>query len=255
MSDELPIQMRSLDGKKAMAMVRGADFAHPGDEHAIDLVFKHLPRDPSKRVLDAGSGLGATANAIRHEGWGKVTGIDVEKGVVVYANETYPKCNFVHGDVAKADEVLEPGFDIVVSFNAFSRFPDQGAALEALARVAAPEARLAIFDYVDRGEYASNPILENAKPFIPHPIHLDKIEHLLEKHGWHLFTIEPMHAQFATWYAELVERIEANEAKIKERTHEGFFEHMLTLYTQVATAVRENRLGGAIVRAGHGSAE
>jgi len=163
MSDEnQPFEMNSLNGKKALALVREADFAHPGDKRAIEMVFKHLPRDPSKRVLDVGSGLGATADLIRHEGWGRVTGIDQNRGAVVYANETYPRCHFVCCDVSAVDQRVEPGFPIVVSFCAFYAFRDQGAALAALARVATPEAKLALFDYVDRGDYAADPILEDA---------------------------------------------------------------------------------------------
>ncbi|MGE9296314.1 MAG: class I SAM-dependent methyltransferase [Puniceicoccales bacterium] len=255
MSDQLPFTLNSLDGKKALALVREADFAHAGDRESIDMVFKQLPRDPSKRVLDAGSGLGATADAIRHEGWGKVTGIEISKGSVIYANETYPRCNFVHGDVAEADQLVEPGFDIVVSFNAFYAFSDQEGALRAMAKVAKPDAKLAIFDYVDRGDYQSEPILENGEPLIPNPVKLDRIERMLEHNGWRMFTIEPLHPHFADWYNQLIDRIVEKEKKIKKHTPEGFFEHMLSTYTQVATAIRENRLGGAIIRADLGKGE
>jgi len=248
------IEMHSLDGKKALEIIRRSDFAHPGDEEAIDLVFKHLPKDPSQRVLDIGSGLGATADYIRRQGWGKVTGIDVSHPAVIHANQTYQRCDFIHADVVDAPLVLKPGFDLLVSFNAFYAMPDQGAALQALSQVASPESKLAIFDYVDRGDYAYAPIMENGKPFLPNPIHLDKIEKDLANNGWRLFTIEPLHPHFADWFAELSERLQAAEEKIREETTNGFYDHMMALFSKRLDAIRDNRLGGAIIHAVHGKA-
>ncbi|WP_269542258.1 class I SAM-dependent methyltransferase [Cerasicoccus fimbriatus] len=252
---DTPIEMNSLAGKKALSLVREADYAHAGDSEAIDMVFKKLPRDPSAKVLDVGSGLGATADYIRQQGWGEVTGIDRSHPSVIYANEHYKRCNFIHTDVVDSSLVLKERFDLLVSFNAFYAFDDQAAALQTLSHVASHESKFAIFDYVDRGGYASNPIMENGKPFLPNPLRLDKIERLLAENGWRLFTIEPLHPHFADWYGKLVERTKDAEEAIKESTPEGFYEHMLSLYTQLHDAIADNRLGGAIVRAVHGKAQ
>ncbi|WP_309384705.1 class I SAM-dependent methyltransferase [Cerasicoccus frondis] len=252
---DIPLQIHSLAGKKALSIVRAADYAHAGDTEAIDIVFKKLPRNPETKVLDIGSGLGATADYIRRQGWGQVTGIDSNHASVAYANEQYRRCNFIHTDVVDSSLVLKPEYDLLVSFSAFYLFDDQRAALKTLAQVATHESRLAIFDFVDRGSYAYSPIKENGKPFLPNPLHLDKIERLLAESGWRLFTIEPLHPHFADWYGQLVQKIEANETAIKEATPEGFYEHILTIYRQLYDAIASNKLGGAIVRAVHGKAQ
>lgn len=248
------IEMNSLAGKQALSLVRKADYAHAGEEEAVDLVFKNVQRNPSQRILDVGSGLGATAEYIRRQSWGKVTGIEINRSAVVYANETYERNNFITGDAAETDQLVDGEFDFVVSFNAFYAFQNQPGALDALSKVAKHSAQLMIFDYVDRGDYHLDPILENGKPFLPNPLHLDKIESLLERNGWHMFTIEPLHPHFTDWYATLVDNIRHAEKKIRKTTPEGFYDHMLNLYTQLYNAIHENRLGGAIVRANHGKA-
>lgn len=252
---EIPLQLNSMHGKKALALVRKADYAHPGDTETVDLVFKRLPQDPSQRVLDVGSGLGVTADYIRRQGWGKVTGIELSHSNVIHANQAYKRCDFVHADVIDAPLVLKPGFDVLVSFNAFFQFPDQAAALRALSQVARPDSQLAIVDFVDRGDYHQHPILENDRPLLPNPLHLERVEKLLADNGWRLFTIEPLHPMFVEWYRQLVERIDEAEAKIREVTPDGFFEHLRDIYAQLREAMNENRLGGAIVRAVHGKAQ
>ncbi|MBK1858872.1 class I SAM-dependent methyltransferase [Cerasicoccus arenae] len=247
--------MNSLAGKKALSLVRKADFAHPGDVEAIEMVFKKLPRQPDTKVLDIGSGLGGTSEHIRAEGWGKVTGIDINRSSIVYANETYKRCNFVHGDVVDAPLILEHGFEVLVSFTAFYAFKDPGAALKALSQIASPNSSLTIFDYVDRGDYQQHPIMEGDQRFLPNPLHLDKVEGLLAANGWRLFTIEPLHPHFADWYLALIEKIKGAEDKIRKSTPEGFYEHMLSLYTQLYNSIHENHLGGAIIRAVHGKAQ
>lgn len=249
------LEMHSLNGKKALELIHRADFAHPGDQEAIDIVFKHLPKDPSQRVLDVGCGLGATADYIRRQGWGKVTGIDVSHPAIIHANQTYKRCDFVHADIIDAPLVLKPGFDLLVSFNAFYAMTDQAAVLESLSQVASHHSKLAIFDYVDRGGYAGDPIMENGKPFLPNPLHLDKIESLLAANGWRLYTIEPLHPHFAQWFGDIVSRIQDTEKKIRKKTDEGFYDHMLDLFIQRRDAIRENRLGGAIIHAVHGKAQ
>ncbi len=247
--------MNSLAGKKALALVREADYAHAGDAESIDMVFKKLPRNPETKVLDVGSGLGATSDYIRSQGWGQVTGIDTNHPSVIYANEHYRRCNFIHTDVVDASLLLKPEYELLVSFNAFYAFSDQPGALNTLSKVATHESKFAIFDYVDRGNYAYQPIMENGSPFLPNPLHLDKIERMLAQNGWRLFTIEPLHALFADWYAQLVTRIEEKKDAIEETTSPEFYTHMLSLYRQLHGAIADGRLGGAIVRAVHGKAQ
>jgi hypothetical protein len=44
--------MNSPQGKSILAMVRGGDDAHPGEDNAIAQVAKSLPRARTHRLLD-----------------------------------------------------------------------------------------------------------------------------------------------------------------------------------------------------------
>jgi cyclopropane fatty-acyl-phospholipid synthase-like methyltransferase len=60
--------MNSPQGKRILALVREGDYAHPGEERAIDLIFSSLPRDAAREVLDVGCGRGGTADYVRAHG-------------------------------------------------------------------------------------------------------------------------------------------------------------------------------------------
>ena len=50
------MRMNSPKGKELLAMIRRGDYAHPGEEEAINLVFKHRKPEAGCRILDAGCG-------------------------------------------------------------------------------------------------------------------------------------------------------------------------------------------------------
>ena len=72
------MRMNSPTGKGILSLVREGDYAHPGEEQAIDLVFAALPKDPDRQVLDLGRGRGGTAAYVQRHGWGRVTGVDID---------------------------------------------------------------------------------------------------------------------------------------------------------------------------------
>src|ERR1700679_1547306 len=71
------MKMNNFDGKAFLATVRGEDFAHAGEEEAIDLAFAGIGAQPDWQVLDAGCGRGGTADYVNRHGWGNVVGIDI----------------------------------------------------------------------------------------------------------------------------------------------------------------------------------
>jgi hypothetical protein len=44
-------QMNSFAGKHLLALVRGGDYAHAGEEEAIELAFSAVPKDPRQSFL------------------------------------------------------------------------------------------------------------------------------------------------------------------------------------------------------------
>ncbi len=63
-----PTAMDNATGKRLLALVRDADYAHPGEEEANHLLFAGLAPDPRRRVLDAGCGGAGTAAWVQARG-------------------------------------------------------------------------------------------------------------------------------------------------------------------------------------------
>src|SRR5215467_10380935 len=110
--------------------------------------------------------------------------------------------------------VLRRRFDIIYMLNAFYAFDAQREALAALRQVAEAGARLVIFDYLDRGGLASDPLVVNVAKIVPHPIEMSRIPDDLTAAGWKLDSAEELNEPYRRWYADLVARIERKRAEI-----------------------------------------
>ena len=64
------MRMNSITGKQILALARGGDYAHPGEEEAIELVMAPVAKRPDQVVLDVGCGCGGTAHYLADHGWG-----------------------------------------------------------------------------------------------------------------------------------------------------------------------------------------
>lgn len=250
-----PFSIRSTIGQEALALIRGRDqaFPHVGGTAAIETVMKDIEPFGERRILEVGCALGSTADYIRTHGWGQVTSIDPDPSHIVYANGRYPGGNYLCCEAADAPKALEPGFELVVSINAFYRMDDQPAALRGLSHVTTPGSLLRIFDYIDRGSYAQKPIEEAHMPLFPKPLRLEAIERLLEENGWHFYSARPLHQQFRIWHEEFVQQtIDHKASLLKFFKATGFepeptYTHLLNIARQIYQAIAEGRLGGAII--------
>ena len=79
--------MNNATGKRLLALVRDADYAHPGEEAANELLFAGAGLDPRRRVLDAGCGGAGTASWVQGRGLGAVTGIEIDSATARLARE------------------------------------------------------------------------------------------------------------------------------------------------------------------------
>jgi len=242
-----PFAMNSYLGKQILALVRDGDFAHAGEEEAIERALAGLPKDIERHILDAGCGRGGTAAYMQEHGWGRVTGIDMEPKAVAYASKTYPTSTFVHCDIANVATCVPVHFDVVTLFNVLYAISDQGAALRALAGRAKPNGWLVIFDYVDPGHYSQAPLRDGEIAFLPNPPMLADLSSLLEDGGWQLQSVEDLTDDYARWYAQLVGKIEAKRDAIEAWAGAGAFGHVLSLYRGLLSAIREGQLGGALI--------
>lgn len=239
-----PYTMSSITGKLVLALIRENDYAHAGEEEAIERVLAPLGLQRGSRVLDVGCGIGGTASYVEQRGWGKVTGIDLDPDNIEVARKHHPGPEFTASDVADLEQHVNGPFDAVYLFNAFFLFPDRPAALAAMRGVAAEGARLALFDYVDTGgyhEWQSNRETAGLRS----ALRLEEMRDELPAAGWKVERIEELNEEYLRWYQEFVDRIVAKRSEVVAISSEGFYEYVLTQYSETLDDTRAGRLGGA----------
>jgi SAM-dependent methyltransferase len=243
------MQMISYTGKQLLALIRGSDYAHAGEEEAIELTFRPVPRRADQLLLDVGCGLGGTAKYVQDHGWGTVAGIDVEPDSIARARRAYPGIEFHACDVVQASTVIGRKHDLIYLFNSFYAFGDQPRALASLAQLARPTGQLMLFDYMDRGGYDSDPLMCDGEPFIPHPLRLSAIGDTLRRAGWQLADVEDLTEAYERWYDSLIQRMDRKRGQIVDVVGAEGFNFVRSMYGGLLGAIRGGRLGGAIVRA------
>src|SRR5262245_13111105 len=206
--------MNSFEGMRVLSLVRDGDYAHAGEEEAIELAMRPMEKRADQIIVDAGCGRGGTASYLQARGWGTVIGFDIEPASIAAARSRYPEVAFHVCDVCDVDRTIEARADIVCMFNAYYCFPDQARALRALRRVSASGAQLVIFDHVNRGSYDPNVLMDAGRPFLPSPPLLSEIPQVLESAGWRVHEVEEVHDSYIKWYTDLVSNIESKRSEI-----------------------------------------
>jgi SAM-dependent methyltransferase len=243
------MEMNSFTGKQVLALVRNADYAHAGEEEAIERALGPYPQRPQRLVLDVGCGRGGTARYIQEHGWGMVVGIDRDLNSIARARHVFPQVEFHACDVVDVGLVVPCKFDVICLFNSFYAFADQARALRALARLANGDGQLMLFDYTDRGGYDRAPLMNEGQPFLPHPLRLSAIETMLREGGWRLTSIEDLTADYERWYGDLLSWIDSKRPEITALAGSEGFDSVRKQYADLLAAIRQGTLGGAIVRA------
>ncbi|MEM7223833.1 MAG: class I SAM-dependent methyltransferase [Pseudomonadota bacterium] len=244
-----PFRMNSFQGKQVLALVRDGDYAHAGEEEAIEQAMAAFPKDPARRILDAGCGRGGTAAYLQAHGWGQVTGFDREADSIPWARERYPHVTFHDCDLYHVAGVIQGPFDMVTLFNVLYALPERARALEILAGLTAPAGRLMIFDYVDPGNFPDSDSAHMTAPELPPPPKLADLPDLLAAGGWRLDETQELHAPYERWYADLVARIEAKRPAIEDLAGAEGYTHVHETYADMLHDIRQGTLGGAIVYA------
>lgn len=241
--------MNSYLGQKILSLVRAGDYAHAGEEEAIELSMAGVAKDAGRLILDAGCGRGGTADYLHRNGWGRVVGIDVQTESVEAAQRHYPDSRFLVCDVCDADRCVDESPDIVCMFNAYYCFKDQAGALRALSRIARPDTRMIIFDHVDRGGYQEAPLRDAGEPFLPNPPRLTEMRERLTSTGWQAVAISEIHDAYIGWYTSLVGKIERSRDQITDLADQQGYDHVHALYQGLLNAALSNTLGAAIITA------
>ena len=243
--------LRAYAGKQLVSFLRKGDFAHAGEEAAIDLAFSHVAHSPEQSILDVGCGLGGTAAYIQNLRLGRVTGLDIEKEAILYAQEKYPACVFHCCDVMNAAQVITQQFDLICLFNAFYAFSDQLAALKTLSKFIKMKGKIIIFDYSDPCIKEITPLFsagdKNTPPF--RPISFHGIDILLEQSGWKLLRKVDLSLQYVQWYTQLLDRLLENENETIRLFSQSLFQKAVTTYSSIKESLVKGLLGGILLYA------
>jgi ubiquinone/menaquinone biosynthesis C-methylase UbiE len=239
-----PMNMNSFEGKRILALIREGDYAHAGEEEAIERSFRSIRKNPEQWMLDVGCGRGGSAEYLRRHGWGHVEGIDRDSDSIEYARATYPEIGFHVCDVLDVERTVTRTFDVIYMLNAFYAFDRQREALVALRKVALPSAQLVIFDYTVGANAGDTP-----NPMMPHAIRRSEIASMLREAEWEPGAVEELNAEYAQWYATFVERIQLKRAEIERIGGTGWYNFVLSMYSGLHGVIAGGGLGGAIVHA------
>jgi len=230
-------------------MVRGAAFAHAGEAEAIELTLASIPKDPSRPVLDAGCGLGGTADYVQRGGWGRVTGFDIDAVSIAKAQESFPECSFAACDVARAGSHWPEAFDLIYSFNACYAFPDQAEALRQLALCAKSGATLLIFDYTDpENNFQEADFYKRETATTWKPLHPPAFEQWTIAAGWESVSYIDLTGEYIRWYADFVSRIALRRPEILTLQPPEIYEFVLSFYSNLLESLRAGQMGGGLFR-------
>jgi SAM-dependent methyltransferase len=237
----MSMRMNDYAGKEFLATVRAEDFAHAGEEEAIDLVFKDVSTKSDRKILDAGCGRGGTADYVRRHGWGEVVGIDIEAQSIERAKEKYPACQFHVCDMCVVGDHFGGKFELIYMLNAFYAVPDKQKAIQSLRASAKADALLCLFDYVTYD--ASAPPLEGIlaeKPSTP-----GEFDILLRAAKWQVESNTNLDQKYVQWYRNFLDRFDG--VAVKSTYPKDVIELVREKYKTLLTALEDGTLGGLLI--------
>lgn len=254
MTDKPTVNPSTNNRKLLLAHIRHGNYAHAGEEEAIDLTLALINKNPKQKILDMGCGLGGTANYIEKQGFGKVTGIDIDSNVLKKAKEIYPLIPFYLCDANNVNVFFnDQKFNIFYSFNAFFCFKSQENCLRACSEIAEKNAELLIFDYSSLKYFSKlNPFSNQAGSFPAlsfSPINLATINEVLLRTRWNLNEIINLNDKYRHWYQTLISKMETNKYDLIQRFGQATFDDLYVGYIKLLELIVREEIGGCIIHA------
>jgi SAM-dependent methyltransferase len=229
-----------------LSQLRGGDYAHPGDEEAIDLVLaKVLSIDPNmaeKKTLDVGCGFGGTAQYFKNKGFKHVEGIDIDAAAIAYAQQKYPDISFTVADASHFDK---GEFSLIYLFNVAYAIKDKVALLRSLASISKSDGILVLFDYAQETESASEIKDLANKPM--YPISFSRIEQSLAETGWEVIETVNMTQQYFDWYAAFNHKLEANVNSLEENFSQEDIAKVRKTFAHILHQLKNKELSGILI--------
>lgn len=176
----------------AAQLMFGEDFTWPGEQQALDLLFKPLGLNEKMSVLELGAGLGGGSRLMAKSYGAWVNAVERDGGLAAAGNALSTK----HGLARKAPvtfaeynnmPVREKTIDAIVCRQALSTIEDQEALLGKLVTLFKPAGQLLVSDLtLADPSVAADPAYEAWRAAEPSPVHLwdaGRIRTTIEKHG------------------------------------------------------------------------
>jgi SAM-dependent methyltransferase len=231
--------------------LRGGDYAHAGDEEAIDLVISKVlelsPQVLEGPCLDVGSGFGGTANYLQQLQFHSIFGIDIDEAAIKYAQEHYPHIPFIQGNAHHVNELFDSDyFSFIYLFNVLYSIKNKKDLLEKITQIAKPGAVLAIFDYtVKETAIQLNDLAD--KPM--YPIVIQETRSTLEELGWDVMEITDLSLHFLVWYQTLLQKMEGEETLLSSQFAEKDIIKVRTTFSTIERWLSSSILGGSVIYA------
>ena len=231
------MNMNSFEGKRILALIREGDYAHAGEEEAIERRSARFQETRIGGCLTSDAGAAAAPITC-----GAMDGVRLRESIAMatsieYARATYPEVGFHVCDVLDVPRTVTRTFDVIYMLNAFYAFDRQREALAELRKVAKPGAQLVIFDYTVGAKAGDTP-----NPMMPHAIRLSEIATMLRDSGMgagHCRGSEMPSTRDGT--RAFVDRIRLKQAEIEKIGGADSYSFVLSMYSGLHSAIVQRR--------------
>jgi len=236
-----------------LSKLRGGDYAHAGDQEAVDSVIKKsLSFDPAlknKPALDVGCGFGGTAQDLYEAGFSHVQGIDLDQAAISYAQNKYPSLNFVAADALCVEKIYPiPHFSFVCVFNVMYAIQDKALLLKKLSAVSKPGAILAIFDYTC-GQENRVPFLTDLADKPMYPLQSGILQEDLKQAQWDVLDVIDMTSDYIRWYRELLKKLSTHTFDLRKEFSAQDISTVSQTFTMLLSYLEQGLLGGVTMYA------
>ena len=234
------VPMNDYKGKKFLAAVRQSDYAHAGEEDAIEITLSGIPKNQNYNILDVGCGRGGTANYVKEQGWGNVVGIDIDEESIEYAKQKFPSCKFKVSDAENASEIVSETFDVMYLLNVLYSIGDRTKALQSLRKLAKPDSFICLFDY-----FAYQPDKFPKEILSRSPSTMAELDKLFDSGGWKIETQSNLDQEYISWYGEFLARFSRPE--LHSAYDENEIKAVRAKYQALLDSLTSKVLGGILI--------
>lgn len=235
------------------------DELHPGGAATTRRSLELIELRPGERLLDVGSGAGASAQLAAREFGCQVSGVDygaeAVRGALHAADAAglRDQVGFVVGE-AGALPFGDEEFDAVLCECSLSTFPDKRRAVSEMRRVLRPGGRVAISDVLAEPELLPEQLRGMAATLacVGGALPLAGYQRLLAEHGLRTSAVEPLDDAAAMLAGRLEDRLRAGRMLDRCRASEWCpfgFDEAIGAVRLARRAIEEGTLGYAILAA------